>query len=370
MIFGQSWETAVDAELARLGVGRVFVLASAGLATGGDLAERTRARLGDRLAGFMTGIGSHTPVADVIEASARARHGSADFILAVGGGSVIDAGKMVLFCLAEGVLDAERLIEFAQPIPRPPTTKAALGLGAISSTLSGAEFTAFAGATDSARRVKQTYAAPFMLPEFVVLDPLVTTHTPSELWMSTGIRALDHAIEGFCSPGAHPLSEAASYAAIIRLARSLPLTRAAPMEPAHRLDSQCGVWLAAVSLQSGVYMGASHGIGHALGGSAGVPHGITSCVMLPHVLRWNKAVNGERQDEISTALGMPGADAGDLVAALVKSLGLPGRLRDVGVERSAFPRLAGVALEDQWTRANPRPIASAAAIAELLDLAW
>ena len=87
--------------------------------------------------------------------------------------------------------------------------------------------------------------------------------------------------------------------------------------------------------QNGVTKGASHGIGHVLGGTADVPHGYTSCVMLPHVLRFNAPVNAERQAWVSEALGRPGVPAADAVAALIAGLGLPGTLRDVGVGRTS-----------------------------------
>ena len=87
--------------------------------------------------------------------------------------------------------------------------------------------------------------------------------------------------------------------------------------------------------QNGVTKGASHGIGHVLGGTAGVPHGYTSCVMLPPVLRFNEPVNAERQAWVSEALGRPGVQAADAVAELIASLGLPGTLRDVGVKAGA-----------------------------------
>ena len=87
-----------------------------------------------------------------------------------------------------------------------------------------------------------------------------------------------------------------------------------------------------VGSQTGVPKGASHGIGHVLGGTAHVPHGYTSCVMLPHVLRFNSAVNADRQALVSEALGRPGDPAADVVAGLIAALGLPQTLRDVGVK--------------------------------------
>jgi maleylacetate reductase len=122
--------------------------------------------------------------------------------------------------------------------------------------------------------------------------------------------------------------------------------------------------------QNGVPKGASHGIGHVLGGTAGVPHGYTSCIMLPVVLRFNAPVNAERQAWVSEALGEAGRPASDAVAALVAELGLPGRLRDVGVELDQLDRIAQEAMHDRWVHTNPRKIDGPIIVRELLDAAW
>ena len=117
-------------------------------------------------------------------------------------------------------------------------------------------------------------------------------------------------------------------------------------------------------------MAASHGIGHVLGGTAGVPHGFTSCVMLPHVLRWNKAVNADRQALVSAALGQPQADAGDLVADLVRKLDLPATLREVGVTREQLDLIAHNSMHDRAIATNPRQIRGPEDVREILELAW
>jgi maleylacetate reductase len=117
-------------------------------------------------------------------------------------------------------------------------------------------------------------------------------------------------------------------------------------------------------------MGASHGIGYALGASFGVAHGHTSCVMLPAVLRWNAAVNGERQRALAAAMGAPDAAAADLVRALVTTLDQPASLRAVGIKRENLDEIAARALSYPPVKMNPRPINSAADVKEILELAW
>jgi maleylacetate reductase len=119
-----------------------------------------------------------------------------------------------------------------------------------------------------------------------------------------------------------------------------------------------------------VEKGASHGIGHVLGGTAGVPHGYTSCVMLPHVMRFNHPVNAARQQLVSEALGRPGEAAADVLAALIADLGLPRTLREVNVSADLLERIAEEAMHDRWIHTNPRKIAGPATVRQLLDAAW
>src|SRR6266852_741491 len=115
------------------------------------------------------------------------------------------------------------------------------------------------------------------------------------------------------------------------LAQALPRVKANPRDLEARMDCQIGTWLSMAPLSSGVPMGASHGIGYVLGAAFGVPHGYTSCVMLPYVMRWNKTANAERQALVSQAMGHPGKDAGDVLDDFIHGLGMPRSLQDVRI---------------------------------------
>jgi maleylacetate reductase len=208
------------------------------------------------------------------------------------------------------------------------------------------------------------------MPRAVILDPSVTVHTPEWLFLSTGVRAVDHAVEDICAINSQPFSDGVSLHALRLISRGLPAVKADPANLEARLDSQLGAWMSITGSQNGVSKGASHGIGHVLGGSADVPHGYTSCIMLPHVLRFNAPVNGDRQAWVSEALGRPDALAADAVAELIAGLGLPHRLRDVGVRRDQLDRIAEESMHDRWIHTNPRKINGPAAIRSLLDAAW
>jgi maleylacetate reductase len=376
VVYGTPFAEAAVAEADRVEARAVFVLASGTLVRETDLVDRLRQALGNRFAGLCARIGAHTPRADVVAAANLARAAHADLLMTLGGGSVTDAAKMVALCLGNGIAEPDRLDRYRAVISadgrieRPPVEPPALRFVAIPTTLSAGEFGATAGCTDTARQVKESFAHPLMMAQTVILDPAASLPTPEWLFLSTGIRAVDHAVEDLCSVAGQPLSEGASMHALRLLGRGLPAVKADPGDLAGRLDCQLGAWMSMVGSQSGVPKGASHGIGHVLGGSAGVAHGYTSCIMLPHVLRWNSAVNAERQAIVSEALGHQGEDAAAVVGALIAGLGLPTRLRDVGVARDRLDAIAEGAMHDRWIHTNPRKIEGPAAVREILDAAW
>jgi maleylacetate reductase len=153
------------------------------------------------------------------------------------------------------------------------------------------------------------------------------------------------------------------------LAQALPRVKTDPHDLDARMDCQIGTWLSMGPLSSGVPMGASHGIGYVLGAVYDVPHGYTSCVMLPSVLRWNLPANGDRQKRVSEAFGKPETPAADLVASLVATLGLPRRLSEVGVGKDRFREIAEKSMHDRAVLNNPRPIKGPAEVMQILELA-
>jgi alcohol dehydrogenase class IV len=240
---------------------------------------------------------------------------------------------------------------------------------AIPTTLSGAEFSNLGGGTDPRTRIKHSFMGADIGARAVILDPAITLHTPEWLWLSTGIRGVDHAVETLCSVDAHPYCDGLALHALRLFAEGLPRTKAAPQDLDARLLCQQASWLAASSIAR-VNYGASHGIGHALGATADVPHGHTSCIMLPHVLRYNASATATKQKLISEALGQPGKSAGDAVAELVRALGQPATLREAGVKREQLPAVAAAAIKNRWVLANPQPIRSEGDVMRLLEAAW
>jgi maleylacetate reductase len=153
------------------------------------------------------------------------------------------------------------------------------------------------------------------------------------------------------------------------LASGLPRVKAEPKDLAARLDCQLGAWLSMGPLSSGVPMGASHGIGYVLGAEFGVPHGYTSCIMLPAVMRWNKPANEQRQALISAAMSQVGSEASDALDILIRGLGMPRNLGAVKIGPDNFQHIAEQAMATPWVPRNPRPIEGPDQVREILELA-
>ena len=240
---------------------------------------------------------------------------------------------------------------------------------AIPTTLSGGEFKARAGITESRLKLKKSYVNRGIMPVSVILEGAVTRHTPAWLFLSTGIRAVDHAVETFLSIDANDYWDGAALHALRLLYEGLTRVKRDPEDINGRQKCLMGAWLSMTGIVSGCRLGASHAIGHILGGSANVPHGYTSCVMLPHVLEWNASVNAERQKALALAMGKPNIIASDLIGKLIEDLQLPTKLKHVGVEKDQFETLSRNCMLDDWTFSNPKKIRSPDQITEILELA-
>jgi maleylacetate reductase len=369
VVFGRPAAEAVVEQIERVRAARAFLMVSGTLNRKTSEIDKIRDALGSRHAATFDAMPPHTPREAVIAAAEQARGADADLIVTVGGGSITDGAKAVQLCLANDVrtvedIDRIRVRRGVAPPLKAPTVRQI----SVPTTIAGGEFSAIAGVTNQRTRVKEMLRHEWTMPRAVILDPAVTLHTPEWLWLSTGIRAVDHCVEGLCSPEAHPYADAQALKGLSILARALPRVKADANDLDARMDCQIGTLLSMGPLSAGVPMGASHGIGYVLGAVLDVPHGYTSCVMLPSVLRWNRQDNAERQALVAAAMGRPGEDAADVLDSFIRDLGLPRSLSDVGVGPEHFDRIAEQAMGTPWIPRNPRKIDGPAQIREILLL--
>jgi alcohol dehydrogenase class IV len=336
IIHGAGSLVRLSSEADRLACRRAWIITGHSLATQTPLIQRAEAVLGARHAGTYAGIRQHAPERDIAEATHAAREGRADLLVSVGGGSPIDATKAVARSLAGG--DGTF----------PPHI-------AVPTTLSAAEFSHLAGFTEEATKTKTGFADVRATPRVVILDPEMTVATPMWLWLASGIRALDHAVETLYSPGDHPVNDVLALQAIRGLFEFLPRSRAEPEDLAVRQQCQLAAWMSYFGPASAnAAAGLSHTIGKRIGATYDVPHGVTSCIILPHVMRYKATsdTDASRLAPMARALDVV-ADrasnreaalaAADAVAGLVRQLELPSRLRDVNVPQDALEDIARAA---------------------------
>ncbi|MDQ0381158.1 iron-containing alcohol dehydrogenase [Amycolatopsis thermophila] len=380
VLFGPGVSGSLAVECAKRSVRRLFVVASPSLARQIDVRERFAAATGGRVAAVFTGGRPHVPHDVVLAATRAAREAGADGVLSVGGGSAIDLAKAVVLCLAEGIDSAAALLRWKVVVSpsgtkqSPVTTAPKVPHFTVSTTLSAGEFTHIIGITDTTRGAKDLYLSPDFVPRVVALDPGLAAHTPRSLWASTGIKAVDHAVETLCSPRAQPVTDALAADALRRLTRHLPASVRDAGDLHAAGQCQLGAWQSIFGVTN-VSLGLSHGIAHQLGGRLGVAHGVASCVLLPTVLEHHaEHTRGPQRliaDILAETTGHPaGLGAPELLRRFIAGLRLPTGLREAGVGREEFPAIARHTVGDLMAAAAPGPALGTDDVEKILGRAW
>ncbi len=291
----------------------------------------------------------HDPaLATVDELIGQARAVSADAIVAVGGGSVIDAAKAAAVIAPTGgaVTPFHR---GARTVDRP-----GLPLIALPTTAgTGAEITKNAVLTDPDAGVKKSLRSPFMVPRAAIVDPELTVSMPPSLTAASGLDALTQAIESYVSLRANSVSRALAARAVGMLMAALPKAYECGTDAAARTATAEGSLLSAMAFsQSG--LGAAHGLAHPLGLALDLAHGITCAVLLPHVLEWNAPVCAAELGELAAASGC-GCGAGfvNRVKALCCELGVPGDFCGFGLRPEHSDQIVANCRSGSMS-ANPR----------------
>ena len=370
---------ALPRVLERLNAKRILLMASSNLSESTQQFSELRNSIGNHQVDLFDSIGTHSPRGDVLQALKFARDFEPDLLVSLGGGSIIDATKAVQLGIDQGITNQNQMLSYAKMAdgscgPRWGdvkffTEQSKIRQIAVPTTLSGAEFSNNAGILDSKNSTKEGYWGPTLCPQAIIYDPFLSVKTPEWLWLSTAIRSLDHAIEGFCSANTSPYLDLHFLKAIELFASSLPMVKSRTADINARSLNQQAVWLACCGLGK-VPHGASHGIGYILGSYCGVPHGYTSCVMLPAVLDWNKEEFEHQQKPIVKALGETNISAGRAVRSLVESLGLPSTLQQVGIREEQLDEIAVRAIKHPVVQTNPRSLQTEEQVLEILNLAW
>jgi alcohol dehydrogenase class IV len=321
VIYGPGKIAALKDEMERRGLKRAVVVTTDVVAALPILKDVTDA-LGSRCAAVFAGIIQHVPRGTVNDLQKEIERVDADSLVSLGGGSPIDSAKVAMF----GLLDKRELIHIAVP-----------------TTLSAAEYTHAGGVTDETTRVKSGVYDMRVLPRTVINDPVLTLSTPDWLWVSTGIRALDHAIECAYAIRHQPISDALAAKSIALFVEHLKasITTKGDEQLAHRGHCQFASWYSIYGAMN-TRFGLSHLLGHQIGPRWNVPHGITSCITLPHAMRFMAEIAAERFGPIAEGYKIPfdpsnpkpaAMECADRTAEFIAQFDVPRTLHDAGVPR-------------------------------------
>ena len=352
VIFGPGKIAELGPELERRGLKRAVIVTGKSLGRSHALGAVTSAA-GGELAGVFDGAAQHVPSHTVRALTAELTRTGADAVISFGGGSPIDTAKVAI----ASVLNGRDMTLEARGLERDSANAASSSEGgrslfhiAIPTTLSAGEYTSGGGTTDEATHVKRGVFDPRLQARLIINDPELTLETPDWLWAATGMRALDHAIEAVYSLRHQPFIDALATKAIKLLMAHLPasMKTSGAERIAHRGYCQTAAWLSLFAgLNTG--LGVSHALGHQIGPKWDVPHGVTSCITLPHAMRFVAGVAPQRFEYIAEGLGIPfdprrpapGAMAcADRVAAFIAGFDVPHTLKAAGVGHN---ELRGVA---------------------------
>ncbi|MBY5887393.1 maleylacetate reductase [Rhizobium leguminosarum] len=321
VIFGSGTLAQLPAEVDRLGLKRVLVLATPPQA---EDAENLSALLGARSVGVYSRATMHTPV-DVTEDAMRVvADKNVDGLIAVGGGSTTGLAKAIALRT-----DLPQIVA--------PTTYA------------GSEMTPILGETKDGQKVTQS--SPKILPEVVIYDVDLTLTLPVGMSGTSGMNAIAHAVEALYAKERNPVVSLMALEAIRALARSLPLIHDDPADRDARADALYGAWLSGICLGS-VGMALHHKLCHTLGGSFDLPHAETHTVVLPHALAYTAPAIPEVIEKLRDVLGHH--DPAAALFELAGRIGAPRSLREIGMPEHGVEVATERALANPYW--NPQPL--------------
>ena len=383
IVFGNEKIDSLRDEVKKLGGKRVLVLSGRTVAEKTDSVRRINEGLGDLSAGVYSGLIQRAPLSTAIEAANMAVANGVDTLVGVGGSTISDAARMIAVLMAEGITTVDQLRQLGEDqdmVLEPNLDGKSLPLQvSIPTTLSAGEFNMGGGnVLDDQAGHKIRVRHPRLYADLIILDPVMTEGTPDWLWLSTGVKALDHCIERLYSTGNQPAIDAPVLAAAEMLFTYLPKSRESDGDPEARLQCLVAAWMSMMGAPN-FSMGLSHAIGHIIGVHYSVGHGYTSCVTQPYVMEFNRPVSAAKQALLARSAGLDTRGMSDEAAAeaaaravddFIMGMGMPHRLRELEIPKEDLPKIAELVLTDGGTRSNPISITSAEQVMEVLTAAF
>ncbi|MCH8893328.1 MAG: iron-containing alcohol dehydrogenase [Chloroflexi bacterium] len=383
IVFGNGKVDSLKDEVQKLGGKRVLVLSGRTVAEKTNSVRRIDDGLGSMSAGVYSGLTQRAPLSTAVEAANMAVANGVDTLVGVGGSTISDASRMIAVLMAEGITTEAQLRQLGEEqdmMLAPNLDGKDLPLQVcVPTTLSAGEFNMGGGnVLDDQAGHKIRVRHPRLYADLIVLDPVMTEGTPDWLWLSTGMKALDHCIERLYSTGNQPAIDAPVLAAAEMLFTHLPKSRESDGDPEARLQCLVAAWMSMMGAPN-FAMGLSHAIGHILGVKYSVGHGYTSCVTQPYVMEFNRPVSAHKQALLARSAGLDTRGMSDEAAAeaaaravddFILGMGMPHRIRELEIPESDLPEIAELVLTDGGCRSNPIPITSVEQVLEVLKAAF
>jgi 4-hydroxybutyrate dehydrogenase len=354
ILFGQGVIEDLAAEVQALGGKRPLLVTDSGLMKT-DIPGRLEKLLKDGgLQPALFSDVSPNPTDRQVDAGAAAfSEHQADCIVALGGGSPLDAGKAIQIRINhreplevyDDLLGGDaKITGELPPLIAVPTTAG-----------TGSEVSRSAVITVASVDRKVVLFSPRLMPAVAVCDPKLTYGLPPRITAETGMDALSHNLEAYLSKGYHPMADAIAMLGICMVVDNLPVAVANGQDEKARQEMMMASTMGAVAFQKG--LGVIHSLAHPLSSVAGVSHGLANAIMMPHALRFNAETAPDRVADVAPALGtddVSGEGAAQAVMELSRQIGLPTRLCEAGVTEDMIAKLSEKAMQDGCHTCNPR----------------
>ncbi|PKM14624.1 MAG: alcohol dehydrogenase [Gammaproteobacteria bacterium HGW-Gammaproteobacteria-2] len=294
--------------------------------------------------------------ANLLDGLAAYHAGNHDGVVAFGGGSGLDMGKLIAFMSGQTrpVWDFEDIGDYwtradangIAPIIAVPTTAG-----------TGSEVGRAGVITDERSHTKRIIFHPKMMPRVVICDPELTVGMPAKITAGTGMDAFSHCLEAYCAPGFHPMADGIAVEGIRLIARALPRVMREPTDIDARGQMMAAAAMGATAFQKG--LGGMHALAHPIGALYDTHHGMTNATLMPYVLAFNRSAIDQRITRLAAYLGLPLPDFDSFlqfVLQLRREVGVPHTLPDLGVDDRHAALIAKMAVEDPSAGGNPLPL--------------
>jgi len=372
IVFGENTALDVAIEVENLKCKKALIVTDRELAKNTDIPERIKKVLGNLCAGIFTDVEPDSGIHIVNQGAKLGKELGADCIVSVGGGSAIDTAKGMAILLKEG----GKLQDYVgfQILTRPQTPHIVIPTTAGT----GSEVTYLAVIKDHEEGRKLLFGDYNILPNVAILDPRMTEGLPPRLTAATGMDAMSHAIEALHSLQREPIADGMALHAIRLIKEFLPKAVENGKDMMARGEMLIAANIAGIAF-SNAQVGVVHALAHSVGARFKVHHGLANSILLPACLRYNTDACGEVYLDVLSALGVniegiQPDKAGDVVADKIiqftKKLGLPQRLRDVGVPEEGLKECSELALSDGAIVYNPKFISESTEVLKIYQQAW